>query len=484
MRCNHCEHAPCVEICPTQALYKRPDGIVDFNNERCIGCKSCTQACPYDAIYIDPESNTAAKCNYCSHRVDAGLQPACVNVCPTEAIISGDLDESGSKIANLVARQQVTVRKPEKGTRPKLFYIEGDDVSLKPLETSHSGQSLWGSQETGVGHHSGKNHRHSVHFGAGNPGPADHSGNSGSRHNPIPINGGLSGGSRQARRVYDSPSKGILWGWEVTGYILTKALASGILGMPLLLNQLGWVHLSSESFWITSLVSLFFLAATGVLLIKDLDQPSRFIYVLLRPHWKSWLVRGGYTITVYGGLVTLMGAAHFLGYAEWADWLVWPILLLSVLLAVYTAFLFAQAKGRDFWQSPLLILHMLLHAVVGGSAALLLAGFLWEPIMPLIPFLKNILMGGLVVQVLSLNAELIVPHPTEDSHRTVMIITHGLFQSEFWGGVILAGSILPFLMLLLSSAPLMLALAGVLALIGIWCSIRIWVMAPQMIPLS
>ena len=127
---------------------------------------------------------------------------------------------------------------------------------------------------------------------------------------------------------------------------------------------------------------------------------------------------------------------------------------------------------------------MLLHAVVGGSAALLLAGFLWEPIMQLNPLLKNILLGGLVVQVLSLNAELIVPHPTEDSHRTVMIITHGLFQSEFWGGVILAGSILPFLMLLLSSAPLMLALAGVLALIGIWCSIRIWVMAPQMIPLS
>ena len=186
MRCNHCEEAPCVEICPTQALYKRPDGIVDFNNERCIGCKSCTQACPYDAIYIDPESNTAAKCNYCSHRVDAGLQPACVNVCPTEAIISGDLDESGSKIVNLVARQQVTARKPEKGTRPKLFYIESDDVSLKPLETSHSGQSLWGSQETGVGHHSGKNHRHSVHFGGGNPEPTDHSGNSGSRHNPTP----------------------------------------------------------------------------------------------------------------------------------------------------------------------------------------------------------------------------------------------------------------------------------------------------------
>ena len=484
MRCNHCENAPCVEICPTQALYTRPDGIVDFNNERCIGCKSCTQACPYDAIYIDPENHTAAKCNYCSHKVDNGIQPACVTVCPTEAIISGDLDDPGSKIANLVARQQVTARKPEKGTRPKLFYIEGDDVSLKPLETEHSGQSLWGSQESGVGHHSGKDHGHSVSFGAGNPENSRNPSNPGNIENSVPLNGGLSGGSRPSRRVYDAPSKGILWGWEVAGYILTKALAAGILGMPLLLNQLGLVSLSSEMLWITSLVSLIFLAATGVLLIKDLDQPSRFLYVLLRPHWKSWLVRGGYTITVYGGLVTLMGAAHFFGYAEMAEWFVWPVLVLSILLAIYTAFLFAQAKGRDFWQSPLLILHMLLHAVVGGCAALLLAGFLWEPITPMIPYLQNILIGGLVVQVFSLGAELIIPHPTEDSHRTVKIITRGFFKSQFWFGVILVGSLLPFLMLLWSTTPLMLALAGILVLIGIWYSVRIWVVAPQMIPLS
>ena len=57
-RCNHCADAPCVEICPTTALYTRADGIVDFDNDRCIGCKSCMQACPYDALYIDPETNT------------------------------------------------------------------------------------------------------------------------------------------------------------------------------------------------------------------------------------------------------------------------------------------------------------------------------------------------------------------------------------------------------------------------------------------
>ena len=84
MRCNHCTDAPCVEICPVEALFVRDDGIVDFDNNRCIGCKSCMQACPYDALYIDPDNNTAAKCNYCAHRVEVGRAPACVEVCPVK----------------------------------------------------------------------------------------------------------------------------------------------------------------------------------------------------------------------------------------------------------------------------------------------------------------------------------------------------------------------------------------------------------------
>ena len=486
MRCNHCEYAPCVDICPTQALYLRPDGIVDFNNDRCIGCKSCTQACPYDAIYIDPESHTAAKCNYCAHRVDVGLEPACVNVCPTEAIISGDLDQKDSKISNLVSRQQVTTRKPEKGTRPKLFYIEGDDVSLKPLETEQSSKSLWGSQSAGVGHFSGKETSYSLGFESSNNNSGEYNNSTGEKsvQKLISSKGQLSGGARPAKRVYDSPSKGILWGWEVAGYILTKALSAGILGLPLLLNEFGLINLTSQTIWITSLVSLLFLGATGILLIMDLDQPTRFLYVLFRPHWKSWLVKGGYTISVFGGLVTLLGGAHLLGYGEWVNWLTWPILLFSILLSIYTAFLFSQAKGRDFWQSPLLILHMLLHAVVGGSALILIVGLFWEPIHSMMPYIQNILIGGLVVQILSLAAELITPHPTVDSHRTVKIITKGVFKSEFWGGVVLIGSLIPFLMLISSFAPMILAFAGLLALIGIWFSVRIWVIAPQMIPLS
>ena len=129
-RCNHCANPPCVRICPVTAMYQRTDGIVEFDPEVCIGCKACMQACPYDAIYIDPETHSAAKCHYCSHRTDLGLKPACVVVCPTESIIAGDLDNPQSYISRLIAREHVSVRKPEQGTAPNLFYIEGGRCSF------------------------------------------------------------------------------------------------------------------------------------------------------------------------------------------------------------------------------------------------------------------------------------------------------------------------------------------------------------------
>jgi len=109
MRCNHCTDAPCVEICPVEALYTRDDGIVDFDNNRCIGCKSCMQACPYDALYIDPDNNTAAKCNYCAHRVEVGRAPACVDVCPEHAIIAGDMDNPETEISMLLSNPTYSI---------------------------------------------------------------------------------------------------------------------------------------------------------------------------------------------------------------------------------------------------------------------------------------------------------------------------------------------------------------------------------------
>src|SRR3954447_13480828 len=84
-RCNQCAHAPCVVACPTAAMFKRADGIVDFDKSICIGCKACMAACPYDAIFINPEDHSAEKCNFCAHRLDVGLEPPRVPPSPPPA---------------------------------------------------------------------------------------------------------------------------------------------------------------------------------------------------------------------------------------------------------------------------------------------------------------------------------------------------------------------------------------------------------------
>ena len=108
-----------MNICPTSALFRRRDGIVDLNGDSCIGCRACMAACPYDQLFIDPNTRTAEKCNFCANRVENKLEPACVSVCPTECRIFGDLDDPTSEVAQIVQREAFMVRKPEKGTGPE-----------------------------------------------------------------------------------------------------------------------------------------------------------------------------------------------------------------------------------------------------------------------------------------------------------------------------------------------------------------------------
>ncbi len=113
-------------------MFKRADGIVDFDKSICIGCKACMAACPYDAIFINPEDHSAEKCNFCAHRIDVGLEPACVVVCPTQAILIGDMNDQTSYVAQIVNREAVNVRRPEKETLPKLFYKGAHQATLDP----------------------------------------------------------------------------------------------------------------------------------------------------------------------------------------------------------------------------------------------------------------------------------------------------------------------------------------------------------------
>ena len=124
--CNHCDDPPCVSVCPVKATFKRQDGPVLVDPRLCIGCGTCVNACPYDARYINPISQTADKCTLCVERIDQGLLPACVTSCVGRARIFGDLNDPLSEVSQLVGKYPVQVRKPEMGTDPQVFYIGFD----------------------------------------------------------------------------------------------------------------------------------------------------------------------------------------------------------------------------------------------------------------------------------------------------------------------------------------------------------------------
>lgn len=134
--CNHCDAAPCVPVCPTGALGRRPDGIVDLDKSKCTACGECLGACPFDALFWNPVTRTADKCSLCAHRVDEGLEPACVPVCPTEALRIFDLDDPPSA-QTLASLGPATVRKPDRGAAPHVFYVGSDEA----LTASHAGAS-------------------------------------------------------------------------------------------------------------------------------------------------------------------------------------------------------------------------------------------------------------------------------------------------------------------------------------------------------
>ncbi|NOZ88279.1 MAG: 4Fe-4S dicluster domain-containing protein [Deltaproteobacteria bacterium] len=138
--CNHCERPPCVRVCPTQATFKREDGIVMMDMHRCIGCRYCIVACPYGSRsfnWQDPHlglgdinpgyptrmRGVVEKCIFCEERLAKGKLPACVEACPYGALTFGDLDDPGSKVRKLLKSRYAVRRKVELGTRPGVFYL-------------------------------------------------------------------------------------------------------------------------------------------------------------------------------------------------------------------------------------------------------------------------------------------------------------------------------------------------------------------------
>ncbi|OGQ82135.1 MAG: hypothetical protein A3F90_09840 [Deltaproteobacteria bacterium RIFCSPLOWO2_12_FULL_60_19] len=454
LRCNHCDAAPCIEICPTVALFRRSDGIVDFDGDRCIGCKSCMQACPYDALYIDPNTNTAAKCNFCAHRVEVGLEPACVIVCPEQAIIAGDLDDADSRISRIVAQEKAIARKPEKGTRPKLFYTGVDDDLLRPTSLDPQAGHLWADKAPGEDLYA-----LNKDGGRGSAAPGS------------------------AREVYDVPHPPP-WGKKISAYLWTKSIAAGVLVIAALLSALRYdeeyrlLHVASP------LIALVFTGLTIFLLVFDLKRPDRFYYLLTKPNPRSWLVIGGYILGGYGFLTILWLAFGVLRDSP-PSWVIATSVLLALGTAGYTAFLFAQAKGRDLWQSRLFLWQLLVQALIAGSSALILMGSLLGCSPEVFRLLTKILRAALILSIVIMLGDIFLPHASEDARRAANLLKRGVLSRSFWGLAIGVGVALPQL-LLWSSADAVFprVLASALALAGIWVFEDLWIKAGQALPLS
>ena len=417
-RCNHCQEPPCVHICPVTAMFQREDGIVEFDGDACIGCKGCMQACPYDAIYLDPDTHTAAKCHYCAHRVEVGMEPACVVVCPEHAIIAGDLDDPESEISRVLKGQDVQVRKPELGTQPNVFYIEGERLNLDPAAATMGQHMMWSDvQEPG----------------------------------PIQLADGTM--AEQMVQVAFNAQHQHLWHWPIPLYMVTKHLAAGVF-FWLSLSVLGGgepLALASfdEGFLPAGALALLMLGLTLGLLLYDLDRPDRFFLLLLRPQWRSWIARAAWILTAFSALAGGWWATELLlanslttqtlhlvrmGFAALT-------LPLAVMASIYTVFLFRQAKGREAWQMPHLIPQMAVHGLLFGALGLAAVGSL--ALAGLVPLL---LAASLV---LTLGGDLFWKTESSTAQKARKLMLWGTYQNSYWLGGILLGHLLPLLLIAL-----------------------------------
>ena len=444
-RCNQCGDPPCVAVCPTRAMYHRTDGLIDFDKTRCIGCKACMAACPYDAIFINPQDHSAEKCNFCAHRLDRGLEPACVVVCPTGAILVGDLQDTQSRVSHIVHRDAVTVRRPEKGTRPGLFYKGAHEATLDPLAARRPAADLflWAERPGGA---------HQVR--GGHPGQRT--------------------GDAEAMLAYDIPHRAP-WDWRVSAYTWTKGIAAGAYLIPALLVLAGLLPAESALWrWVAPVLAGVFLVLTGAFLIADLEHPKRFYYIFTHAHWRSWLVRGGLIISAYGAVLALHFLASMLARWSWQSALLPAGIVLALSTVVYTAYLFAQARGRDFWQSPLLPAHMAVQSLLAGGAALApLAAWLQPDVTPAL--LWSVLAGS-VVHAAFVASETTIAHATAHATLAVHEMTRGSLAWAFWTSAAL--------IVLGIAAPWLGAIGAAGALAGLALYEHAYVQAGQAAPLA
>ncbi|MEO8198513.1 MAG: NrfD/PsrC family molybdoenzyme membrane anchor subunit, partial [Thermoanaerobaculia bacterium] len=341
--------------------------------------------------------------------------------------------------------------------QPKLFYKHGTQATLDPLAAQRPGGGtfLWSEQRSG-----------GQFVVGGHPAAASRLG---------------ANSSAAAMLAYDIAHRAP-WDWRVSLYTVTKAIAAGAYLVPLLLLLAGRIAATSPLWlWGAPIVGLAFLAVTGGLLISDLTHPWRFYLIFTRPQWRSWLARGSFLIAGYGLVLTLHLGAAWSGGSE----ILLPLALagapLALATAIYTAFLFAQAKARDLWQSALLPPHMAVQTVLAGAGTTLLLALAVEP--NAAPSLYWTLFLSVALHLLLLAGEVTLPHGSAHTRLAVWEMTSGRFRGFFRvGGVLLfaalaAASVAP-------NSAISAAAAALAALVGLLAHEHAYVQAGQSVPLA
>jgi len=255
---------------------------------------------------------------------------------------------------------------------------------------------------------------------------------------------------------------------------------------------LGVFAFDSVTFLVAGFTALVFMLLTVVLLIKDLSQPKRFLNVLLRPQWKSWLARGAYimvTFTVVAGVWWLLEGAAYLNWLPadfvasvrpFAAWIAFPLALGVV---IYSAFLLGQAEGRDMWQSPLLPFELLAQSIMVSSCVFLALSLFASLPAALQDLLSVVFPVSLAINLLLLLAsKFAMPFASEIAMLAARDITHGHYRNHFWWGGVALGHLLPLAVVFI--VPSAVALAAMAAIVGLFFYEYAFVMAPQRIPNS
>ncbi len=344
-----------------------------------------------------------------------------------------------------------SVRKPEKGTGPKIFYLGAEESAIRPEAAARP-----------LYYKEGQVHLRPVGAPDENPeSPGD------------------------PRVDYDIPH-GKPWGRDMVLYLFFKAVSTGAMLLGVLLWLLG--ERGALTTIVAPAISVVFITLTAVVLVLDLERPERFYYILTRSNWRSWMVWGAWFLAGHGAISALWLAAGWFGWNGGLTALVWPAAVLAILATAYTGFLFAQGLGRDLWQGPHAAVHLIAQSGAAGAAALLPVS-LFTASSRATPVLVGFVLGGsLLVHLLILLFEnVLAASPTRHHELATTTIRRGPYAPLFWGGAVVAGGVVPLAGILafgvLDSLTIVVSIS-VLALAGSAAWEYIWVEAGQSVPLS